>query len=111
MRLLEHQSKNLLKSFDLRFTEARVVDSPDAAAEAAREFGRTVVLKAQVPFGGRGKAGAVKFADTPEAAKRVANELLGMHLRGVKVTTVSVEPKIPFTRELYAGIAWDTIAK
>src|ERR1043166_9583244 len=96
MRLLEHQSKTLLKSFGLSFTEAIIVGSSDAAAAAASELGGAVVLKAQVPFGGRGKAGAVKFADTREEARRAAEALLAMQLRGVKVTTVSVEPKIAY---------------
>lgn len=111
MRLLEHQSKKLLSSFGLRFTEAIVVDSATEAADAARKLGGAVVLKAQVPFGGRGKAGAVKIADTPEAAQAAAGELLRMNLRGIAVNSVSVESKVAYSRELYVGIAWDTSAK
>ncbi len=106
MRLLEHQSKRLLADFGLVFTKLMVVTSPDAIT-----CDGPVVLKAQVPFGGRGKAGAVKFAGNTAEARRAAAELLKMELRGVKVTSVSVEPKVTFTRELYVGIAWDTTAK
>lgn len=111
MRLLEHQSKRLLSGFGLSFTEARLADSAPAAAEAAAQLGGQVVLKAQVPFGGRGKAGAVKFASTRDEAQIAAQELLGMEIRGVRVTAVSVEPKLNFERELYAGVTWDTSAK
>ncbi|MBI2927098.1 MAG: acetate--CoA ligase family protein [Verrucomicrobia bacterium] len=109
--MLEHQSKKLLASFDLRFTEAVLVDTTAAAAAEAERAKTPVVLKAQVPFGGRGKAGAVKFAETAEQAHRAASELLGMDLRGQKVACISVEPKVAFAREFYVGIAWDTAAK
>src|SRR5438105_4451249 len=111
MRLLEHQSKRLLSSFGLLFSEAVVVDTPAAAAAEAERLRTPVVLKAQVPFGRRGKAGAIKFADTAERARRAASELLGLELRGHKVACISVEPKINFAREWYVGIAWDTIAR
>ncbi len=111
MRLLEHQSKKLLSSFSLRFTEPVLVDTAAAAAVEAERLRNPVALKAQVPFGGRGKAGAVKFAETAEQAHGAARELLGMELRGQKVACISVEPKVAFTREFYVGIAWDTTAK
>ena len=82
MRLLEHQSKKLLSSFGLRFTESVVVDTPAAAAAEAVRLRNPVVLKAQVPFGRRGKAGAIRFADTAEHAHFAASELLGLELRG-----------------------------
>jgi len=111
MRLLEHQAKRLIAGFGVSFTEAQVVEDPLAARAAALALGRAVVLKAQVPFGGRGKAGAVKFAATADEAEAAARELLAMKLHGQPVTRVSVEPKIDFRREFYAGMAWDTAAK
>jgi len=111
LRLLEHQSKKLLSGFGLNFSVATVVDSAEAAGAAAAALGGPVVLKAQVPFGGRGKAGAVKMADTPEAARGAAAALLQMTLRGHRVAAVSVEPRVAFSREIYAGMAWDTAAK
>ena len=71
MRLLEHQSKQLLAGFGLAFTKSTVITSPDAITGDG-----PVVLKAQVPFGGRGKAGAVKFASTITEARQAAAELL-----------------------------------
>ncbi len=111
MRLLEHQSKKLLSSFGLRFTEAVVVETPAAAAAEVERLRTPVVLKAQVPFGGRGKTGAIKFADTAEQAHCAARELLGMQLRGHQVACISVEPKVTFARELYVATAWDTTAR
>jgi succinyl-CoA synthetase beta subunit/citryl-CoA synthetase large subunit len=111
MRFLEHQSKKLLAGFGLQLTQATVVDSTEAARRAATEMGCPVVLKAQVPFGGRGKAGAIKFAAHPDEAAAAAAILLGMELRGHAVSHVSIEPKIEFQREFYAGMAWDTSAK
>jgi succinyl-CoA synthetase beta subunit/citryl-CoA synthetase large subunit len=70
-----------------------------------------VVLKAQVPQGGRGKAGLVKFADDPATARVAAELLLQMSSGGQRIECLSVEPKVVLTRELYAGVAWDTAAK
>ena len=111
MRLLEHQAKTLLRRFGLELTEPRVVASPRAAMEAATELGLPVVLKAQVPLGGRGKAGAVRIVSAFEAVAPAARAILGMKVRGFPVATVSVERRVEFARELYAGIAWDTGAK
>ena len=111
MRLLEHQSRKLLASYDLSFTKAIVVSSPTAAVEEARKLGTPVMLKAQVPFGGRAKAGAVQIAENPEEVAREATRILSMQLRGVAVTRVSVETKISFLREFYVGTTWDTSSK
>ena len=111
MRLIEHQSRTLLAGYGLPFTEAVVVTSPAAAAREARKLGSAVMLKAQVPFGGRALAGGVTSAETPEEAAHQADRLLGMQLRGVTVTQISVERKVSFLREFYAGVAWDTAMK
>jgi succinyl-CoA synthetase beta subunit len=109
--LLEHQAKKLLAGFGLRFTDPCVVTSAQEAGTVAAKLGTSVVLKAQTPFGGRGRAGAIKFADNSEDAERAANQLLGLKLRGYTISSVSVEPRIAFTRELYVGVTWDTEAK
>ena len=111
MRLLEYQSKALLESFGLNFTKSTVLASAEAAAAAVEAMGSPAVLKAQVPFGGREKAGAVKFVTTAEEARTAAGELLGMTLRGMSVNKISVEPRISVSQEFYVGITWDTSAK
>ena len=111
MRLLEHQGKRLLAGFGLNLNAGTVAAAADAAREAAAEIGGPVVVKAQVPFGGRGKAGAVKVANDPGAAWTAAAELLGTTLRGHRIAAVSVEPRVSIRREFYVGAAWDCAAK
>ena len=111
MRLLEHQSKKLLSTFGLVFTESTPVNSMDEVRGTVERVGLPAVLKAQTPFGGRGNAGAVKFAETVEQAITAAEALLGMEVRGTTVDVISVEPKLNYEREFYVGITWDTMAK
>jgi succinyl-CoA synthetase beta subunit/citryl-CoA synthetase large subunit len=111
MRLLEHQSKKLLSAFGLKFSSAHVVTSPADAERVAAELAAPVVVKAQVPFGGRGKAGAIIAAETPAEAKQAASRILAMGLRGNPVRCASIELKISIAREFFVGISWDTAAK
>ena len=111
MRLLEYQSKKLLSSFGLVFTESTPVELMDEVRAVIERVGLPAVLKAQTPFGGRGNAGAVKFAETVDQAVIAADALLGMDLRGTTVDVISVEPKLNYEREFYVGITWDTVAK
>ncbi|MEX0643132.1 MAG: ATP-grasp domain-containing protein [Pirellulales bacterium] len=109
MRLLEHQSKALLSRYGLCFTACRVGTSPDEVEQAAKAFGpAALVLKAQVPFGGRGKAGAVEFVESASSVRAAAERLFAMNLRGRAVSAVSIEAKVAVAREFYAGIAWDS---
>jgi succinyl-CoA synthetase beta subunit/citryl-CoA synthetase large subunit len=111
MRLLEHQSKKLLSTFGLKFSPAHVVTSPGDAERVTSELAAPVLVKAQVPFGGRGKAGAIVEANTPQQAKDAAARILGLELRGNPVRTASIEPKLSVAREFFVGISWDTAAK
>jgi succinyl-CoA synthetase beta subunit len=112
MRLLEHQSKSLLSGYGLRFTPCHVCSTPEEAEQAAGSLGSSpLVLKAQVPFGGRGKAGAVVFVQGVAEAAAAAQRLLAMTLRGHSVQAVSVETKIEISREFFVGITWDSSAK
>jgi len=111
MRLVEHQSRTLLAGFGLPFNPCRVAATAAEAAEAAAAFGGPVVLKPQVPFGGRGKAGAIRFADGSTAAATCAAELLAMKLKGFPVGRVSLEPTLAIRREVYLGCTWDLRAR
>ncbi len=104
MRLLEHQSKKLLSSFGLVFTESSLIESMGEVRAAVERIGLPVVLKAQTPFGGRGHAGAVRFAETVEQAVTAAEALLGMDLRGTTVEVISIEPRLNYHSEFYVGI-------
>ena len=111
MRLLEYQSKKLLSNFDLVFTGSTPVESMGEMRAAVERIGLPVVLKAQTPFGGRGNAGAVRFAESVNQAVIAAKALFGMDLRGTTVEMISIEPKLNYECEFYVGITWDTVAK
>ena len=111
MRLLEHQSKQLLSNFGLVFAESTPVNSMDEVRGTVERVGLPIVLKAQTPFGGRGNAGAVKFAETLNQAVIAAEALFGMDVRGTTVDVISIEPRLNYEREFYVGITWDTVAK
>lgn len=106
-RLLEHHGKQLLKEEGIAVPAFEVAGSAGEAVEAARRLGRPVVLKALVPVGKRGKAGAVKFALTAEEAGERAAELLGMTVREFPVEKVLVEEKLEIAREWYVSITYD----
>ncbi|MBC7326444.1 MAG: acetate--CoA ligase family protein, partial [Moorella sp. (in: Bacteria)] len=89
-RLLENHSKQLLKGAGIPVPAFEVAASPAEAEAAARRLGGPVVLKALVPVGKRGKAGAVKFAATPGEAAQAAGELLKMTMRNFPVEKVLV---------------------
>ena len=114
MKIHEYQAKSLLAQYKIPVPEGRVAETPEEAAEIARELGGRVVVKAQVHAGGRGKAGGIKVADTPEEAAAHAKSLLGTRLvthqtttEGVLIGKVLVEKAAPEGKELYAGIVID----
>ncbi len=111
MRLLEHQGKSLLSRFGLRFNAWVTANDSAAALAAAEKLGFPVVIKAQVPVGGRAKAGAVRFADNANAAQREIRTLFSMKVGAHPVLAVAVEKMRSFEAEYYAGIAWDAAAK
>ena len=111
MKFLEHQSKSILSQFGLEFTQPVVVATATAAAAAVSRLNAKAVLKAQVPVGGRGKAGAVKIVESVTTAETAAGELLVMQLGTQPVREVSVEPFVPIEREFYVGVTWDLAAK
>lgn len=107
MRLYEHEAKKIFRKFRIPVPQGRVVSNPAEAREAVVELGKPVVLKAQVLVGGRGKAGGVKTAGSPEEAERKAAELLGVKMRGFKINKLLVEEKLDIARELYLGVTID----
>ena len=107
MRLLEHQCKRLLGKHGIPFSEPVIATTAAEAEAAFATINGPAVMKAQVPFGGRGKAGAIRMIDSGQDARNNAADLLGKELRGFLVSAISLEPKITFECEYYAGIAWD----
>jgi succinyl-CoA synthetase beta subunit len=105
--LFEYQGKELLRRFEVPVPEGRVARTPEEAAGAARGLGGKVVVKAQVQAGGRGKAGGIKLADSPEQAQEVAARILGMDIKGHMVKRVLVERAGNIEAEYYCSLLVD----
>jgi succinyl-CoA synthetase beta subunit len=105
--LMEHQAKELFAKHDVPVTLGIVIEDPDQAADAARQLGERVVVKAQVKTGGRGKAGGVKLAENPDQATEKAREILGMDIKGHTVHRVLVAPTADIADEYYFSFLVD----
>ena len=103
-RLYEYQGKEIFRNSGITIPEGEAVTTLEDAKKAAKRIGKPVVIKAQVWAGGRGKSGAVRFADTPDEAAKVAGEILGMEVKGLEVKQVLVEEKLDIAQEFYAGV-------
>src|SRR4051794_240166 len=107
MDLYEYQGKELFRRFGIPVSEGRLVETPEDALAAADELGGPVVVKAQVLTGGRGKAGGVKLAQTPEEAESHANDILGLDIRGHVVRRLWIEQASEIAKEYYLSITFD----
>ncbi len=103
-RLHEHEGKELFKIAKMPIPPGGVAKTPEEARKIAEQIGKPVVIKVQIWAGGRGKAGGVKFADTPQDAEKIAAALLGATIKGLLVEKVLVEEKLSIEMEYYAGI-------
>ncbi|HEV2218716.1 MAG TPA: ADP-forming succinate--CoA ligase subunit beta [Candidatus Dormibacteraeota bacterium] len=110
MKLLEYQAKEVLASLGISIPPGRVAHTPDEAAAACASLG-PVAVKAQVPVGGRGKAGGIKLASTPDEARRAAEQIIGMDIKGFKVPLVYCEAALEIAREIYLGVTVDRDAR
>ena len=109
--LHEHQGKELFRRYGIPVSEGRLATSPAAARAAAEEIGFPVVVKAQVLFGGRGKAGGIKLAADADEVEARADEILGMAIRGHTVSKLWIERASDIAREYYLSLAFDRSAK
>jgi succinyl-CoA synthetase beta subunit len=107
----EYQAKDIFRSHGIPIPPGDVATSPEGAEALAKAFGSTVVIKAQVHAGGRGKAGGVKLAKTPKEAREVASRILGMEIKGLTVHRVLVTPAADIATEAYVGIIVDRGSK
>ncbi len=103
---MEHQAKELFAKHDVPVTLGVVAETPAEARAAAEELG-VVVVKAQVKAGGRGKAGGVKLAKTPDEAEQHAEAILGMDIKGHTVHRVLVAPGVTIEEEYYFSFLLD----
>jgi succinyl-CoA synthetase beta subunit len=107
----EYQAKEIFRKYGIPIPPGEVATTPEEAEAIARKFGTTVVVKAQVHAGGRGKAGGVKLARTPEEAKSIAAQILKLNIKGLPVKKVLVTPAADIATEAYAGIIVDRASK
>ena len=114
MKIHEYQAKSILARHGVPIPRGEVAYDPSEARDVADKLGGTVVVKAQIHAGGRGKGGGVKLAKDPDQAEQIAKEMIGMQLithqtgpEGRKVEKVLIEEGMDIKRELYIGIVID----
>ncbi len=107
MKLHEYQSKRIFARYDVPIPRGDVAATPIQARQIAARLGRRVVIKAQVLVGGRGKAGGIRLAGHPDEAERIADQILGMSIKGLTVKKVLVDEAADITKEIYLGIVLD----
>ena len=114
MKIHEHQAKSVLAGFGVPVPRGEVAFSAGDVGDIARRLGGSVVVKAQIHAGGRGKGGGVKLAKSPEEAEQIAEQILGMTLvthqtgpEGRKVGRLLIEEGLQIERELYLSIVID----
>jgi succinyl-CoA synthetase beta subunit len=107
MDLYEYQGKELFRRFGIPVSEGRLAASAEEARAAAEELGGQVVVKAQVLTGGRGKAGGIKLADSPDEAEEHARAILGMDINGHVVRKLWIESASDIAREYYLSLTFD----
>jgi succinyl-CoA synthetase beta subunit len=107
VRLLEWQGRVILEAMGIPVPRGAVASTPAEARAAAQAIGGPVVLKAQVPVGGRGKAGGIRPAQDPAEAERLAREMLGRELKGLRVDQLLVVEAAEVRSEHYLGVTLD----
>jgi len=111
MKLFEYEAKNILKKYGVPVPNGELAKNPEQAEEIASKIRAPYVIKAQVLVAGRGKAGGILFAETPQEAKEKAEKLLGSQIKGIIVKSVWIEEKLAIKRELYFGVTVDRFQK
>src|SRR5438128_10216199 len=114
MKIHEYQAKQILARYNVRIPRGEVAYTREEAREAAERIRGTVVVKAQIHSGGRGKGGGVKLAKSADEAADIAGRMIGMNLvtaqtgsEGRKVQKVLIEEGLDIRKELYLGIVID----
>jgi succinyl-CoA synthetase beta subunit len=110
VKLHEYQSKRIFAQYDIPIPQGDVAATPQEARAIAERLGGPVVVKSQVLVGGRGKAGGIKLARSPEEAEQVAAQILNLTIKGLPVRKVLVDPAADIRHEIYLGIVIDRAA-
>ncbi|MGN7968779.1 ADP-forming succinate--CoA ligase subunit beta [Microbacterium sp. 22296] len=107
MDLYEYQARDLFEKYEVPVLAGIIADTPEEAKAAAEKIGGVVVVKAQVKTGGRGKAGGVKVAKTPDEAFEAAQAILGLDIKGHVVKRVMVAAGARIAKEFYFSVLLD----
>jgi succinyl-CoA synthetase beta subunit len=107
LKLHEYQSKRIFAQYGVPIPQGDVATTPEQARQIAARLGKRVVIKSQVLVGGRGKAGGIRLADHPDDAERIADQILGMNIKGLTVKKVLVDEAADISTEIYLGIVID----
>lgn len=111
MDLFEYQARDMFDAHNVPVMPGVVAATPEEVRDAAAQLGGATVIKAQVQVGGRGKAGGVKPADTPDEAYEVGKQMLGMDLKGHEVETVMVTQAAEIAEEYYFSVLLDRASR
>jgi succinyl-CoA synthetase beta subunit len=111
MNIHEYQARDILRKHGVAVPDGDVAESAEQAETIAARFGGTVVVKAQVHAGGRGKAGGVKLARDAKEAREHASRIIGMTIKGLVVQRVLIAPAEDIASEAYVGIIVDRASK
>ncbi len=111
MKLHEYQSKQIFSKYGVPIPKGRVAATSSDARQIAEELGGRVVIKSQVLVGGRGKAGGIKLAKSPQEAEEIATQILSMEIKGLPVRKVLVDEAAAIVKEIYLGITNDRTAR
>ncbi|RME82703.1 MAG: ADP-forming succinate--CoA ligase subunit beta [Caldilineae bacterium] len=107
MKLHEFQAKRIFSRYGVPIPQGEVATTAAQAREIAQHLGCPVVIKAQVLVGGRGKAGGVKLARSADEAEVLADQILGMNIKGLQVKRVLVDKAADIAQEIYLGMVID----
>ena len=111
LKLHEYQSKQIFAQHGIPIPKGKVATTAQEARDAAIELGGRVVIKSQVLVGGRGKAGGIKLAKSPQEAEDLAQQILSMTIKGLPVRKVLVDQAADIKQEIYLGITNDRVAR
>jgi succinyl-CoA synthetase beta subunit len=111
LNIHEYQAKEIFRAAGIPIPPGEIAATADEAERIAAGYGGTVVVKAQVHAGGRGKAGGVKLAKTPAEAREHASRILGMKIKDLPVEKVLVTPAAEIASEAYVGVIVDRASK
>jgi succinyl-CoA synthetase beta subunit len=107
LKLHEYQSKRIFAQYGVPIPRGDVATTPVQARQIAARLGTRVVVKSQVLVGGRGKAGGIRLAKKPDQVEQIADQILGMNIKGLTVKKVLVDEAADIATEIYLGIVID----